>query len=463
MHAMGLIFVLGLAGCAGLHTPYVPPAVNVAPQWSQAAQASTAVSATTARATMDRWWTQFGDAGLDAVIEAALARNNDLAVAAFKVREARLNASLAEDNQRPALDFSASTEHQRTLKGTRATSRSSSAAVTVSYELDLWGRLSSLSTAAQWEAQATEQDRQSTAQALAGTAADLYWQLGYLNEIITTGEQSVAYAQRTLQLVQAQYAAGAVSALEVSEADKSVASQRAELAELQQQRIEARNSLAILFDAAPGTGFLEDVLSTEPTRLPQRPLPEVLAGLPAELLGRRPDLRAAELRLRETLADADATRASFYPALTLTGALGGASSALSNVLANPYALLGAGLTLPFLQANQMRLQTAIAQTEYERAVASFRQSLYTALADTETALAARVSLALRGEQLALALSSARRVERLYEVRYRNGYVALSVWLDAQESRRDAESQVAANQLSRLKNLSLLYRSLGGSV
>jgi outer membrane protein TolC len=126
----------------------------------------------------------------------------------------------------------------------------------------------------------------------------------------------------------------------------------------------------------------------ERQRLPEGALPAIKAGLPASLLGRRPDLRAAELRLREYLANVDASRASFYPTFTLTGSLGSSSISLEQVLKNPIATLGAGLTLPFLQWNTARLTVAVSQTSYEEAVVNFRQTLYTALSEVENSLAA---------------------------------------------------------------------------
>jgi NodT family efflux transporter outer membrane factor (OMF) lipoprotein len=459
---LALAMALGLlAGCSSLRTPYEPPAASVPAQWSQAAHAPTAEPG--AAAVTDRWWTAFGDPRLDALVEAAFARNNDLAVAALRVRQARLQADLTEADRLPSVGGSVSAQRQRSLDGGGTTSRSHSVGLSVGWEIDLWGRLASLSSAADWAAQATEQDRQSAALSLAGTVASLYWELGYLNQRIASGEQSVAYAERTRQLIDAQYRAGAVSSLEASEAERSVASQRAALAELQQQRVEARNALAILFDAAPGEAGLARVMPAEPQALPGGLLPEVQAGLPADLLGRRPDLRAAELRLREVLADADATRASYYPQLTLTGLLGSASQVLGSVLSNPYATLGAGLSLPFLQVNKMKISNALSQAGYEAAVVGFRQTLYTALADVENALSARRNLALQGEELDRSLAAAQRVERLYEVRYRNGAVALNVWLDAQERRRSAELALAANQLARLNSQVTLNLALGGGL
>ena len=168
------------------------------------------------------------------------------------------------------------------------------------------------------------------------------------------------------------------------------------------------------------------------------------------------------MRLRSTLASGDATRLSYYPQLSLTGALGGSSSALGSVLANPVATLGAGLVLPFLNQTEMRTNAAIAQTDYERAVVQFRQTLYQALADVDNALSARRQYAEQAVQLEQSLADARRAERLYEVRYRAGAVALKPWLDAQEKRRNAEIALAENRLNRLVNHATLYQALGGT-
>ena len=148
--------------------------------------------------------------------------------------------------------------------------------------------------------------------------------------------------------------------------------------------------------------------------------------------------------------------------LSLTGALGGSSSALGSVLANPVATLGAGLVLPFLNQTEMRTNAAIAQTDYERAVVQFRQTLYQALADVDNALSARRQYAEQAVQLEQSLADARRAERLYEVRYRAGAVALKPWLDAQEKRRNAEIALAENRLNRLVNHATLYQALGGT-
>ena len=446
-----LALALLLAGCSTLRTPYEAPAVAVPAQW-QHSQAG----ARDAQAATGGWWKAFGDPALDALVDAALARNNDLAAAAIQVRRAQLQARLSEN--RPSVSAGVNAGASRPLDG-GSTTRTNSASLGVSYELDLWNRLGASLDAARWEAQATAEDREATAQSLVGTTATLYWRLAYYNQRLRAAQESIAYAERTLALVQTQYEAGAVSPLEVAESRQSVASQRAALTQLQQQHVETANALALLFDGA-AIGPAEPGWSA-PAALPDAPLPAVAEGLPAELLARRPDLRAAESRLRGTLASVDAPRQSYYPQLSLTGALGGSSSALGNLLANPVATLGAGLVLPFLNMTEMRLNTEIARADYERAVVTFRQTLYQAFADVDNALSARRQYAEQAAQLEQSLADARRAEQLYEVRYRAGAVALKSWLDAQEKRRSAETALAENRLNRLVNHATLYQALGG--
>ena len=444
-----------LAGCA--NTPYQQPALNLPAQWQHAAEGQTQTAADATYG--DRWWTAFGDEQLNTLIDLALQRNNNLAAAAYTVRNAQLEAGNAAGDRLPTPSAGLNYNRSRELTGAENTNRSYNANLGVSWEIDLWGKLAAAQRRAEWEARATEQDRQATAQALVATVATIYWELATLNHKITSQQQSVTTAAKTLELAQVQHQAGAISGLGVAQARQTEASQRAMLADLEQQRVEKRNALAILFDAPP-----EQL--PEAAHNPHLPdlaqLPPVPAGLPASILARRPDLQAAEQRLRKSLVHVDVVRTSYYPTLSLTGALGGSSTSLSNVLANPVATLGAGLALPFLRLGEMQRNTAIARNSYEQAIIHFRQTLYAALADAENALSARTQLQQQSDQQAIALEQAKRAEQLTEVQYRAGAVPLKTWLDAQESRRSATLAWQNVQLARAINQVTLYKALGGS-
>lgn len=446
--------VLVLSGCASSDIRRAPE-LTVPANWQQASQAAAGTGELGQRVS-DRsaWWLALNDPVLNQLVEQAQARNVNLAQAAVKVRRAQLVAGQAASDQLPSVAVQGNVSRARQLDG-GTTTQLNSVTGSVSWEVDLWGRLSSLRNAADWEAQATEFDRQAASLSLSATVANLYWQIAYLNQRVAASEQSMDYARRTLTLVQAQYGAGDAAGLELAQATQALATQQASHTQWLQQRVQARNALAILLDAPPGTA------NDESLRLHDGALPSVNPGLPASVLNQRPDLQAAQLRLRKTLANVDAIRDSFYPRLTLTGSVGGTSTELSQVLRDPVGTLGAGLLLPFVQWRDMQRSVAISEADYEVAVLGLRQTWYQALADVENALSARQQYEDQGQQLATAWQAAQTAERLSEARYRAGAVPLKTWLDAQEARRQAENNLAQNRLSRLSALATLHQVLGG--
>ncbi|WP_339413671.1 efflux transporter outer membrane subunit [Pseudomonas sp. EA_35y_Pfl2_R5] len=446
-----------LTACAG--STYIRPPLAVPDQWAHTGYDGNDTSSITNGAS---WWQRFDDPKLDLLIDSALARNNDLAKAALNVRESQLISVRAGD----PLQFGPQTTliatgGSRLDNGASVSNRSSSLHLGVSYTIDLWGRLARERDIARWALEASEADRETVRLNVIGTTADLYWRLAFFNQRVVSAEKSLSFALRTQQLVYAQSIAGAVSALEKREAEQAVLTERSSLSQLRQAQVETRNALAVLFNSPPGSNVLEEVLGQEPQTLPGGVLPIVPEGLPAALLSHRPDLHVAELNLRQSLANVDVVRTSYYPTLALTGSAGSISASLSDLIANPTAILGAGLTLPFLDLNAMRLNTEIAQVQYEVSVIQFRQALYQAFADVENALSARAYLAEQASLQAQNVVAAAEAERLYAIRYRAGAVALRMWLDAQESLRTAELLLAQTKLSQLQNLNTLYQSLGG--
>ncbi|WP_349322663.1 efflux transporter outer membrane subunit [Asticcacaulis sp. MM231] len=430
-----------LGGCVSV---YHRPDAQIPDHYSHAGPPST-------DALIDsRWWQSFDDPGLNIVVDKALASNTNLLVATFIVQRAQTVAGITSLDQWPRVSGNVS--------GTQANATTSyTANAALSYDVDLWRRLASTTSAARWEAKATQEDRNSTELALIGTVCQLYWDIGFTHQQITTGNATLVYQQKILDLVTYQHTVGAVSGVEVAEAQQVVNVQVSTLSELSQHLVEDRAAMAILLGNEP----LAE--AQEPRSLPDLPLTAIAAGLPAELLARRPDLKAAELRLRETLATGDATRATLYPGLSLTGTGGGTSTELSSLLSHPTGSIAALITLPFLDLGRHRLNDKLAQTDYDIAVQNFRQTLYAALADTDNALSHRTQLVNQAEALQKSLEAATTAERLYGVRYRFGSVALRVWLDAQQSLRVAQLAYDGNRLSQFNNRATLFQALGGGM
>jgi uncharacterized YccA/Bax inhibitor family protein len=221
--------------------------------------------------------------------------------------------------------------------------------------------------------------------------------------------------------------------------------------------VETRTAIAVLLNMP-----VQQLNIDEPKRLPRLALPSIAAGLPADILSRRPDLKAAELRLRESLATKDATTASYYPSISLTGNLGSSSTSLTQLLKNPALTLGASLSLPFLQYNDMKRDLEVSQLDYEKAIVQYRQTLYQAFADVENALSARTELSQQVQLQQRNLELAEKVERLTQVRYRYGAVALKTLLDQQETTRTARLTLVNTKQSQYNAYVTLMQALGGS-
>jgi outer membrane protein TolC len=189
-------------------------------------------------------------------------------------------------------------------------------------------------------------------------------------------------------------------------------------------------------------------------------LPPVQANLPAEVLKARPDLRAAELRLRAAFLQMDVVSTSFYPSLSLTGGLGTASTDLLNFVKNPVGFLGGILSLPFVHADTLKLNIQVSRSEYDEAAAFFRQRLYTALTEVEDALSAKQLLQMAYDQELNAKEQAALVEGRIETQYRTGFVGLQSWIDASRSMRSAERALLYTRFNQLTNESRLHLALG---
>ncbi|MEJ7137084.1 TolC family protein [Amphibiibacter pelophylacis] len=458
-----LAAALLLSGCASLlppaGTPYSAPEVTVPATWSTAGTA--AAAKTTASTPADAGWSAFGDPALTRWVDTALERNADIATTVLRLQRAGWQAQM-QDIRLP-VSASLSSGQSRSLSGGLGSpSSSASSSFGVSYEADLWGKVARQQDAARWTAQATAQDLASARLTVASGAATLYWQIASLQAQAADARLALDNARRALTLVQAQHKAGAVGALELAQAQQAVQAAQVSQSQIASQLQQASTSAALLMDTAPdGLQGLQALGLPVPQGWPKMTLPAVQPDLPAQVLARRPDLQAAELRLRASWASADVTRLSYYPSLSLTGRLGFAGSALLDLLANPVATLGAGLSLPFLNAGQMNLDLKVAQNQYAEAVNTYRQTLYTALGEVADALEQRRQLQRQGELQAASLAQAQTVSRVSEARYRAGSVALKTWLDAQDALRSARASLRANELARLSNHATLIQALGG--
>lgn len=441
-----LAFCIALGGCSQ-HSSYQRPELDLAPEWQQASSSLLTEQITP-------WWGQFDDPQINKLVEAVLEANPDMHVAALKLKSAMLSSELADTNLTPTVNSSIGISSNKDLKRGKS-QRMVGPSLSLSYEIDLWGKLASVRDQASWEALASEQDLASTRLLLIGNTLDLYWQLGYLDAAITLGERQLANLVRTEQLTQTKFNAGAITQLDLAQTRQQQAAKKAELASFKAQQEQARNALRLLLGRSRGP------LGYTYTAIANQIIPEVALGIPADVLARRPDVKAAELRLRKTLAKGDEIRTSFYPTLNLTGSVSTTSDRLAQMLQNPVGSLGANLVLPFLEYNRTQLAIESSELDYQIAQTEFRKQLYTALVEVEDNLAARHYGLQRLDYLQEQLNYAQDAERLAKARFLAGATGVQELLDEQNRLGDAQQSMLAQQKELLTITAKIYRALGG--
>ncbi|WP_447908325.1 efflux transporter outer membrane subunit [Serratia fonticola] len=450
--SLAILLPLLLGGCGSLtKSDYQRPMLSVPAEWRVQDTGSGYLQHT------DHWWDNFEDPQLSMLIGRALTSNNDLAIAGIQLQQARLAAGLTDTNLTPDVSVTGSANNSKNLRNNTTPTESYSTTLSLSYELDLWGKLARAREQSQWQVEATEQDRQNTALTLIGNTAQYYWQIANLNQKIKQQQTGLEISQQTLALVQSRYASGAAGQLDLLQAKQSLLNRENAYRTLQQQREENRNALAILFNRSPTDR------QAERSSLDINQDVSIAKVLPVEVIARRPDVKAAEGRLRAALAGSDVQRLSFYPSLSLAASLGSASSIFSQWFSDPVRTLGANAALPFVQWNTVQLTIEKSNLDVKQAAIVFRSQVYNALADVDNAMSQRLSYQQQkiNQQQNLQLSQQRLV--LARSQYQAGAVSFQSLLDAEDDLLTIETNLSDLQYNYLNATMKLWLALGGGV
>lgn len=450
--SLAIALSLLLSGCGSLvKSDYQPPMLSVPTHWRVEDTGSGYLQHT------EHWWDNFNDPQLSTLIGRALTSNNDLAIAGLQLQQARLAAGLTNTNLTPDVAVSGAASNSSNLRKDRTPVESYSSSLDLSYELDLWGKLARAREQAQWQVEATEQDRQNTALTLIGSTAQYYWQIANLNQQIAQQKAGLEIGSKTLEMVQSRYAAGAAGQIDLLQAQQSLLDRENQYRSLQQKREEARNALAILFNRSP-----TDRQAERPSLDIDQDV-AIAKTLPVEVIARLPDVKAAEGRLRAALAGSDVERLSFYPTLSLTASLGAASSVFQQWFSNPTRTLGSGATLPFVQWQTVQLTIEKSQLDVKQAAIAFRSKVYSALSDVDNAMTQRLSYQQqrKNQQQSLKLSQQRLA--LAKSQYQAGAVSLQTLLDAEDALLTIETNLSDLQYNYLNATMKLWLALGGGM
>ena len=456
-----ILFSLALSGCANFpeFTSFQKPETELPQTWPGLPE--NALVADNAE-----WWKLYGDMSLNVLVEESLAHNHDVTLAAARIQEARANVTLVNAEIDPTATATLLPSLSRNSNATatpmprsKSLLRNTVARVNVSYELDLWGKLSRATEAARAELLAAESARDTVRNSLTADVVQGYYNLLALDAQIAIAKRTEETRKATLKLQQLRMNAGVSSEFEVRQLEAELATVQAQIPALQRTRTQQENALTVLLGRSPKMMLDSKIETTNAGGFEIK----VPAGLPSDLLLRRPDLIQAEQNLVAANARVNVARAAFYPSITLTGFLGGESESLLDLFIGPARIFrfAAELTQPLFGAERIGASVDAAKAREDQLIAEYKQVVANAFREVQDAL-----IAQRTTQEILVAEDARvaalrKALSLAKLRYDNGVASQLEMLDAERNLLQATyDQVDAKRLQRVA-MADLFKAMGG--
>ncbi|HXR93864.1 MAG TPA: TolC family protein [Steroidobacteraceae bacterium] len=411
------------------------------------------------------WWQGFGSPELTRLIDLAQANNRDLAVAAARLREAGAQVTIQRAALFPTIDGVA----QATRSGVGRSALSSNGqqggstvnsfglSADASYALDVWGLSRDNLRSAEEALKSSRYAQRAVALTTTATVANTYFEILALRERIAIANEDIVAIDGILRIVKLKVHAGTASHLDLAQEEAQIEAVKGQLPLLEEQALETQIALAVLIGRPP-EGFAVETQSAGAIRLP-----EVSAGLPSQLLLRRPDVAEAEANLAAAHANLQAARAAFLPQFALSGSAGFSSAATNALLHGPSFLWEAGAQLmqPIFDGGKLIGQKDLAYAMQEELLASYQSAVLNAYADVESALGQVRNDALEEQHLRREVDAAREAFQISQLQYRQGVADLLNVLQAQQTLFGARDALAQARLARLQATVHLYAALGG--
>ena len=459
---VGLFAAGALAGCSlpAVGPDYRRPDTPTASSYNDAAPSQSPIAA--GNRVPKEWWRDFGDPDLDRYVAAALTENQSLKAALARVEQARALTGEARSSFLPMVGAVGLATREQTSETTtnrfpNSLTTTYRLPLTLSWELDLFGRVRRLNEGARANFLATQELADATRLAVSAETASAYFALAATDEEARIVTDTLALQKEMLSLVVARRDAGRASDLAVEQARLAESTTEADLAAVANRRSLLKNGLAVLLGQAAPAFELGDRAQLKDI------LPPIPVGLPSELLLRRPDLAAAESGLKAANAKIGVAKSAFFPAISLTGSAGYASAAIDDLFLHDSRAwaISPSIYLPLFQGGRNRANYQRSQAAYEETVAGYRQSILTALREVQDALTASQRLSEQSEAITRAVASAHEVRELAKERYLAGGTSYLEVIDAQRTALAVERNAAALAGQRWITRVALIRALGG--
>lgn len=450
-----------LSGCVSVGSDFKAPQNVASAAYQHATKADTALLP-------KQWWTVFGDTSLDALEQRALLNNPNLKASTQRLLQAEAQLGSLSAAQFPNLSLGTSISNSRTSRNTSQSiafgrrtieGNNYSLGASMSYEIDLWGRVKHIVEAADAQAFVAQDDHAGVQLLLSAQVATTYWQLRGMDAEMAILNRALATRLEAEQLIEARLNGGLSNELDVSRARIERGNAQADLHEVQRQRNLLEHSLATLVGTSPSVQLL--TAAAQQASLPEAPV--IPVGLPASLLAQRPDLAASVASLRAANAQIGVAEGAFYPALSLTSNFGYASEALHELAqsgSRQFSIGPLALSLPIFDGGRNKSNLKQAKARYEEAVANHEGKLLNALREVEDALSDVQQRQRQADAHAQAQQAAARAYLVAQARYERGISNYLDVIDAQRSSLAADRTAVQIKTQKLLASVAVARSLG---
>jgi multidrug efflux system outer membrane protein len=418
-----------------------------------------------AAATADTpWWQQFQDPVLEQLIDEALKHNTNVQIAAANVEQAAAFLTQTRSQLFPAVGYGAGAQRERTREPAFASlipnypnpASAYQAALQASWEIDLWGRIRRQSEAAYANVLATDEARRGVILSLVAQVANSYLQLRGLDAQLDVAKKTLQTYKESVDLFTLQFQYGQVSMMNVAQAQSQYETAAAQIPLIESQIAQTQSSLAVLIGRDPGP--IMRGKSVYDLQLPQVP-----AGVPSQLLERRPDLLQAEQQLIAANAQIGAAKALYFPTISLTGAFGNASADLSNLFSGPARVwsYAGSLAGPIFSFGAVSGQVAQAEAAQNAALLNYQLSIRNAFADVDNALIANQKLKQQLDAQVKLVAALQQYTELARLQYDGGYTSYSTVLQAEQALFPAELNLASIRAQVFASAVNIYKAMGG--
>ena len=402
------------------------------------------------------WWKEYNNSELNNIMNIALKNNSDLKKAAINVNKALYQANILGANLVPSFSSSLGSSASKNLKTGGNSTIKHSASISLSYELDLWKKLSNSKNAQEWEHKATIEDLEAVRLSLVNNVVDTYFNIVYLNNAISIINDKIAQYEKINTIVKNKYQYGVNSELEYLQSEQSLINLKNTLLTYQNDKIEQEQTLRDLLNLKPEENIeikSKDLLSFRNIG--------VNLDVPISVIANRPDVKAYEYRLSKAFKDVKATEAKLYPSVSIQTSLSSSGNKVDNALSVPVGLASINISLPFLNWNTLKWNIKTDEASYESARIDFEKSIVKSLNEIDTYYKSYQKAISSYSLQEKNLKTQKEITGHYKNRYNNGNVEFKSWLEALINEKDSELNVLKAKFEIIQAENKVYQAMGG--